>query len=205
MKHKVKAGITGISIQLIIAHVRYVLSRLTGNSNFPNPPYSLLEMEADVDALDAMNQQVIAGNRTITPSRDAMLSTVRIKVNATAAYVNATAMESVFALESSGFAMVKTRSPRPVPEQVIKVECINLNPTGSAKVSWKASKERDFYVLEKRVGDGPHSVWEEVEHTTKTHCIVTGLEFRQDVYFRVSAVNSAGKSLWSDVAMLVVQ
>lgn len=205
MKHQIKAGINNLSISKFIMHVRYIISMLAGNPNFPNLPYPIPEMEGEVNSLDTLSQQVTAGNRLVKGSRDEVFISLKKKVSATALYVNAASLGSITALESSGFELVKTPSPKPVPETISKLECININPMGSAKVSWRASKERDFYVLEKRVGEGPDAVWEEVEHTTKTHCIVTGLEFRQDVYFRVSAVNSAGRSLWSDVAMLVVQ
>jgi len=202
MQDKIKAALNDLSVSFFILRVRYILSMLAGNSNFPNLPFPTTEVEADVEALRLLDEQVVAGNRINVKSRDEKRVIVHQKMTAIAAYVNGVAMGNPSALETSGFEFVKAPTARTLPTAITKISCRAIAPVGSVKVNWSASKERDYYLLEKRVGE--LGTWEEVETLTKTNCIVSGLTFKQDVYFRVAAVNGAGISAWSDVAMVVV-
>jgi len=202
MSAKIKAALFKLSIIATISKVRQILTMLTGNGNFPNPPYPIPGVEADVDILEQLNNQVISGNRSSVVPRNTQLEIVRKKVSTLATYVNATAMGDPTMLATSGFEFAKQPAPKAIPSTIVSITARSIQPLGCVKLSWSASPERDYYVIENRIGE--MGSWEEVGIATKNHYTISGLAFRQDVYFRVAAVNAAGMSSWSDVAMVVV-
>lgn len=202
MNEKVKAGLSGLPISDFILKVRYIISVIVSSGNFPNLPHPAAEILADVDMLSELQGEVVAGNRIHVGSRNALLASIRRKMTANAAHVNGVAIGQPSLLESSGFEIAKDRTPRGVPSVVTKISCKSVQPSGRVKVFWSASKERDYYILEKRVGE--QGTWETVNISTKVNHILSGFPIRQDVSFRVAAVNGAGMSPWSKVATVTV-
>lgn len=199
---KIKAGFSGISVNDFILKVRYIISMIVTSGNFPALPHPVAEIESDTNTLATLQGQVAAGNRTVTATRDDMEATLRRKMTANAAYVNSVAMGNPSMLETSGFEFVKDRMPHGAPGDIAKISCKAIPPAGTVRVNWSASKDRDYYILEKRIGE--LGTWEEATIATKTNHTETGLTYKQEVYFRVAAVNAAGMSQWSEVAKVVV-
>jgi len=202
MNAKVKAGLSGIPISTFILKVRHIISVIVSSGNFPNLPHPAAEILSDVDTLAELQGQVVAGNRIQVPSRNALVASVRTKMTANAAHVNGVATGQPSLLLSSGFELEKERTPRGIPSAVAKISCKSIQPSGRVKIFWSASKERDYYVLERRIGE--QGTWETVKISPKVNHTISGFPIRQDVSFRVAAVNSAGMSPWSKVATVTV-
>jgi len=199
---KIKAGLTDIPVNTFMRKVSYIISTIATSTNFPNLPHPAAEVEADNNMLAVLQGQVVAGNRIHVASRNALVITIRRKMSANAAHVNGVAMGNPEMLATSGFEFAKEPSPLSIPAVITKVTCKMVQPLGSVKVSWGASKDRDYYVLQAKIGaDG---TWKDVCTTTKRTFTVKGLPIKEYVYFRLTAVNSAGMSAWSNESCILV-
>lgn len=199
---KIKAGLTDLPVDTFILKVRYIINTIATSANFPNLPYPVAEIETDVNTLSVLQNQVIAGNRIHVRSRNVLVIAIRRKMSANAAHVNGLAMGNPEMLATSGFEFAKEPAPLSIPAVIGKVTCKMVQPTGSVKVSWGASKDRDFYVLQAKIGaDG---TWKDVGTTTKRTYTVKNLAVKEYVYFRLAAVNSAGMSMWSNESCIIV-
>lgn len=202
MVPKIKAGLSGISVNDFILKVRYFITVIVAGGNFPNLPHPVAEIEADTDILAELQGKVVAGNRINIGSRNEQKNLLKRKMTANAAYVNSIAMGNPSLLETSGFEMAKPPIPHAVPGAVFKLVCKPTNPTDSVKLAWKAEKVRDYYTIQMRIG--ATGTWAEVGTSTKPTFTVPHLPGKQEVFFRVAAVNAAGKGLWSNVQMFIV-
>jgi len=202
MISKIKAGLDGLTINNFILKVRYILSMLAGNTNFPNLPFLPSEVEADVNALTTIQAQVVAGNRLNIGSRDALKKGIALKMAANAAYVNGLAMNNPSMLETSGFEPAKAPVSHTVPAEVIKLVCKPTQPVNAVKLTWKAVKERDYYTIQQRIGE--LGTWQDIGTCTKPNYVVNSLPPKEEVFFRVAAANGVGVGLWSNVDSFIV-
>ncbi len=201
---KAKSGMSGLNASETIVRARYTLSRMAGNPLFPNPPYPISEIDADVTELASFNQQVVAGNHTVTPLRDNSLVKVHQKMEILVGYVNGEAKGDINTLESSGFELRKTPTPATVPAMVSKATCENTAESSTVRSRWTGVKGRNHYIVAQTYTPQDESSWVVVERPTKTHCLIYGLEVGKFSYFRVCAINSAGQGRWSDATKLMV-
>lgn len=201
---KIKSGLSGLNAQETIVRSRYTLSKMDGNPNYSNPPYPISEILGDVDVLAEYNRQVVAGHRLQIPLRDKALKTVHYKMNLLAGYVNGEAKGDLDKLTSSGFELQKERTPATIPGVVRKLKGVKAPGSGSCRFSWSGVRGRTGYKVETSTTPEDESSWELLDTTSKTHCLVDGLEVGKFVYFRVCAYNTAGQGEWSDLAKVMV-
>lgn len=201
---KVKSGLSGLTIAQTIVNGRTPLIKLNGNPNFPNPPYPIPEMEADLNAVVEFERAFQEGSKMAKPQRDAFLKTFLGKINLTVGYVNVTAKGDIPMLETTGFPLQKTRSSATVPTMVHRINCCNCQEQGSARITWSGVKGRSYYIVQTTIDPTDENSWTQVEQATAVHCEVSGLEVGKFAFFRVCAVNHAGRGEWSDVARVMM-
>jgi hypothetical protein len=202
---KVKMGLYGLNIQKFIAKSRNVLTAMEGNANFPNPSVPIQTVVAEVQELERLQLEIMAGHIHMVSIRDYQANKVRNMMNVICDYVNSVAQGDESMLQSSGFEFRKTPTPHAIPEKIERISAINLVHRGSVKVRWSGSKGRLGYILEYTYTADNADSWVNVtQNCTKTQYILDGLIPGKNVYFRVSAYNGAGQSLWSDVARIMV-
>lgn len=201
---KIKSGLSGLNAPETVVRSRYALLKLEGNPNFTNPPYPISEVSADVDLLDHLDLQVTAGHKLQIPQRNQVKKTVHFKMGILANYVNAEAKGDLDKLVSSGFELQKERTPASLPSAIEKLKGTKAPGSGNCRFVWSGSKGRAYYLVQQTYTPQIESSWKEIEHTTKTHCVVNNLQVGSFTYLRVCACNTAGQGEWSDVAKVMV-
>lgn len=200
---KVKAGLRGLTIAQTVISVRYALTCLEGNPNFPNLPFPVSELRNDVNALDEFEQHYKAGNLTLKAQRDEIRTLLRFKISLTGNYINTLAKGDLGVLASSGFELAKSGAPLGTPGAIQKISAIPGPDSGSCKVYWSGIKGRSFYVVQMTRNPENESSWREVNHVTTTSCKVFNLNEGTRFYFRVCAINKAGRGEWSEIARVM--
>ncbi len=201
---KIKSGLARLTVAQTIIRVRYIVNMLTGNGNFPNPPYSMEEITTVTDNLSALDQLVTAGDRTKTVHRNVLFANIREMMTLTAAYVNTCAKGDVSMLESSGFEFEKIRTGATLPGVIEKITCTNGAVTGTCYLHWSGSKERTFYKVQVSSNPSQEHLWNDVANPTRNNCSIEGLTTGNWAYFRVCGINRIGQGEWSDVTRVMV-
>ncbi len=201
---KIKAALSGISVQKAIVKVSHYINELTGNVNFTLVP-TPAEATVAVKALQQLEGQVVAGNHSYTPLRDEKMELVKSIVNGWVGQINLQAEGDVTKLESSGFEFVKGREPRPLPKQVSKLAAKNRASSGEVELFWGGSSDVKFYMPEFRCMDDVNPEWKPIQNCFKNRVVLTALGKAKEYEFRVRAVNTAGMGEYSSVASIVTQ
>ncbi len=201
---RIKAAISGISVQKVIVKVSHYINELTGNVNFTLVP-TPAEATVVVKALQQLEGQVVSGNHSYTPMRDEKLEEVKSIVRGWVGQINLQAEGDITKLESSGFEFVKGREPRPLPKRVSKLAVKNLTSSGEVEMYWGGSSDVKIYKPEYRCVDDVNPEWKVIENCFKNRYVLTGLGKAKQYEFRVRGVNSAGMGEYSSVASIVTQ
>jgi len=70
----------------------------------------------------------------------------------------------------------------------------------SIALDWNPDPKADSYVVQMTTNIGNANSWVDIGFPTAANFVATGLTKGQQVWFRVAAINPAGKSDWSDPA-----
>ncbi len=204
IENKVKAGVSGLSVQQVIGKMTHYVSSLTGNTFFTLVPLpdDGAKMVAELQALD---NRVISGDRTAMPLRINKMAEVKATINTWVAQVNLQAGGNVDRLESSGFDFVRAREPRPMPKPVTKLVVKNGTQSGVVTMYWKGSTDAKAYKLQYRVASANGAEWTTITDIFKNRYDLANLGKAVEYEFRVCGVNTAGMGEFSDVTSIVTQ
>jgi len=201
---KVKSGLGGLSIAQTIVATGTPLTKMGGNPNFPNPPIPIPELEAERQTLASLEEEFQSGNKTVKTMRNSTFKSFKKNITITVGYVNGVAKGDPTLLQSSGFEMAKDNSPIQVPGKVKRINCKNEPESGACHINWAGVKERSFYIVQQTYTPEDSNSWMEVDHVTGINCKAYGLTTGSWAYFRVCAVNRAGRGEWSAEMKLMV-
>ncbi len=116
MKPNIRLSLFRLIPVSLLALLRNVVSKLTGNPALPTPPVTLIAMTAAGDALQLAIDNAQFGSRHDREVRDTAVVKVRSMLTQIGNYVRTTANGDAVVLASSGFAMAKTPEPIGLPE-----------------------------------------------------------------------------------------
>ncbi len=194
----VKLGFSNTSVPVKIIKARRIISMMTGNASFGTPSPSLATLTTQTDALEDA-EAAMDGSKLNTDLRNAALQTLSASLKLEQLYVEAIANGNTAVILSSGF---EVRNPRTNPVLLPAPENLLAKPNGfekQLKLTWKAVKKKDVYTIE-MTADPTLNNWQIVAQSTKAKVVIEDLNSGQMYYFRVTAVNAAGASPWSDTA-----
>ncbi len=194
---KIKTSFTKFSLSALNTLAIYILSRLTGNPNFPTPTPTLdVFAEAISNFQNAMVAALTGDRQKIELRKQAWADLINILVDL-AEYVTFTAGGVPAVLESSGFEMYKQREPVyiPKPENVLVKEGLN---SGELIITVQLKGKAQCYFFQYTPDPlTENSVWESIAATTKEYTI-TGLEKGKVYWCRVAAVGGNNQIVYSD-------
>lgn len=195
---KIKKGFSGLTDEKLSAQTGYVLTKMTGNTNFPTPVPSLTEILNVKKDFDIAVSAVRAGNRTAyqVTLKNKFETLLKRQLDQLFNYVNTTGAGNIEVLTSSGFPLAKERQPigeLPQPQDFT----MRSFQSGSASLKCKRVHGADCYNYQYTLAPNP-----EVENwititDTRSFIKIENLQPGAQYKFRMCAVGADGAGPWS--------
>ncbi|MBP6310686.1 MAG: fibronectin type III domain-containing protein [Flavobacteriales bacterium] len=203
MKSNIKLSLYKLIPIALLALVRNVITKLTGNAFFPTPVVSLATMTAKADEFEVAIQAATAGSRQSKLMRDALALDIGEMLRAQADYVRSVCLGDRVMLESSGFDLRKQPERIGLPgTPEIKIAKMT-GKQGQAQLRWTGENGTSAYHVWMTDKDpAEFSSWAVVAITTKVNHTVDNLESYKPYWFAISAIGAAGEGLKSDPAIV---
>lgn len=203
MKANIKLSLFKLVVLALLALLRNVRAKLTGNPFFTTPAVPLVDMDAQGDALEAAIEKATNGSKEDRILRDAEVDKTRAMLRVQADYIRTIAAGDVTKLATCGFELAKTPQPIGIPNApAIKAVRMTGNK-GQVEMSWKGDRGAESYnvLMTKQDPASGEVTWEIIGTTTKSRFTQNGLSSLTRYWFAVRAVGAAGQSVMSDPAM----
>jgi hypothetical protein len=198
----IKLSLSRLIPSMLLALLRYVVSKMTGNPHFVNPAVPLADMTTMGDNLETAIQKAKHGGLEDRLVRNKIINDSKDMLRKQADYVRLTAQGDPVILASSGFELAKTPEPIGLPGTPFIRFVRMTGKQGEAEVVWTAQHGADAYHV--RITDKDpniHNEWEVVGITTKARYLLTHLDSYKAYWVSVSAIGAAGEGLMSDPAI----
>ncbi len=209
IKRKVLSGFSKISDDELLVRGATVLQALSGNPNFPDP---VPELE-DVSQVWREYQDKLAsarrkGSPLETADKNVSRELLAEQLRQLAFYVNKVADGDLRILLSSGFPLSAYPTAGVVPDVVQHIELREGRQSGQMKIEFRAQRNvllYEYRYASRRDAEG-NLDWSDVFTSSSSRGIlVEGLDALQRYYVQVRAVNTYGKSTWSDPVAYIIR
>lgn len=200
----VKTDLRGLNALQVIGRARITLNAMRNNPLFPAPAPSMVDFEAAINELYASIRETSdGGSKLAFHMKQSRMETVATMLKSLAAYVSIVAQGDAGIVMSAGFE--QRRGSHPInkleaPKSIIATTCLNW---GGVAVRWKPVKGARMYKLCIAKGYANHDEPFRVIHTSKSNCLVEGLEPLEYHSFSVFALGSRTISPRSGVVSAV--
>ncbi len=203
MFSNIKLSLSKLNPLAILALLRIVVIKMTGNAFFPDPAVALSEMTTAGDELETAISEAKYGGRESKIKRDGALEVVKELLRKQAAYVRSICFGDRAMLASSGYALVKDREPVEELDRPKGEVATGTKSSGEIEVRVNRVHGAHFYKVFHSAIDPTNNevVWTLLATTTRVRNVFKGFEPFQPQWFRVTAVGVSTESLPSDVAM----
>ena len=202
MKANIRLALFSLTAVRLLALLRNVIAKLTGNALFPNPPVTLVDMKAKGDELQVAIENATDGSKASKAARNALVLEVRAMLRRVADYVRMVANGDEAMLTTTGFEMAKQPAPVGVPGVAKDMQARMTNSKGGLELRWRSVHGAYGYQVWMTASDpNVEANWEAIGYTTRASHLVTDLESLKSYWFCVSAIGSAGEGLQCDPAV----
>ena len=186
-----------LSISKKIAKGRFIVTSMTGNTNFTTPSPALTVITANVNALEAASITSEGGGTDDTAAMHAKELTLDLSLKSLAAYVegiaNANPLSAEAIILSAGMD-VKI----PVVHTAREFNVSATGNPGEIKMSTKAVL-RSTSIFQMCTDPGNESNWQTIAQSTRAKFVKSGLISGTRYYFRVGVIDKNGMHPWSNV------
>ena len=180
-----------------VAKSRDLQTKITGNPNYLTPVPSIAAIKTATDALENAYTDALNGDRAKKATMRITRKALKELIVKLADYVQITSDGDETIILSSGFGVRKQRSPASVPDVPIDVKVTTTEFDDALDINFKPVKVAKSYAFEMCADPLTEKNFNPVEISTKSSIRVKGLAPGTKYWFRVLAVNAAGKSGWS--------
>lgn len=186
----------------IVEIVRNVVTKMTGNLFFTTPHPPLIDVTADVDALDALEQETLQGGKVKNTLKKLAKKKLFATMTALTGYVQTTSLGDEDRILSAGFEL-KRKPVRlgmlPPPSNFRAA--FGVHP-GEIILRWAGVYGRSDYFVQMSTDPNRADSWTDVPkgHTGKIRLVVSGLTPGQVYYFRIFTECVAGTSGPSEIS-----
>ena len=202
---KVKIGFNGLSVTEQIERARLIVTKMTGNSNFTTPNPSLATVSTAATALETAYNNSRGGDKTqmaIMRLRRKELLALMVQLGA---YVQETSAGDEEVILSSGFDIVRPRTPKPeVAGEVRDVQVSDGSVSGAVKVTWQKADNAVIYVVMISMS-ADFANAEPKGITTKTQKEIDDLNAGTTYYVRVLALGRERAGPLSETVSIMVR
>ncbi|MCB9194216.1 MAG: fibronectin type III domain-containing protein [Flavobacteriales bacterium] len=186
----------------VLALLRNVVAKMTGNAAFPTPLVPLADFTAKADELEVAIEEATDGSRQSKSHRDDILAEAKALLTAQADYVRSVCNGDATLLMSSGFDIARQPEPIGVPGIPQDMRAGITNRRGELKLRWKSVHgARGYQVWMTDKDPTLEANWQAIGYTTRVTHLVDSLDSFKAYWFCVSAIGTAGEGMQSDPAM----
>ncbi|MBK6774392.1 MAG: hypothetical protein IPG74_00615 [Flavobacteriales bacterium] len=199
MKPNIKLSLTRLSVLALLALLRNVIAKMTGNAFFTTPAVTMVAMDGQADALEAAIEAATDGSKEARILRDVEVAKAQAMLRTQADYVRTICAGNEAMLISSGFQMATVPTPVGLPNAPLIKSVRMTGETGQVEVRWNSQRGVDscnVFITMQNPAEG--AVWVHVGTTTKSRITLNDLESYKPVWIGVRAVGAAGTSAMSD-------
>ncbi len=202
MKAKIKLSLYALTAVRLLALLRNVVAKLTGNALFPTPPVTMAELTAKGDELEAAIALATEGSKASKAARNARMAEAKVMLTSVADYVRMVAQGDEAKLLTTGFEMAKRPEPVGVPGTTRNLTVRGSNSARTLELRWRRVHGAHGYRVWKTESDpNVEANWQPIGYTTRASHVVADLESLKAYWFCVSAIGVAGEGRQCDPAM----
>ena len=175
----------------------FIITKITGNSNFPTPSPSLATLQTALDEFDdAVDAALTRDTDAINIKNEKKEALIEL-LHLLTYYVLYTSQGNRAIAETSGLKFAKDPAPAPELTKPTNLKVVNSNQSGAMHVSTDAVKRSQAY-MHQYTDDATLQNWS--THTcTKRKCTIEGLVPGRLYFWRVGVVGPKDQVLYSDV------
>ena len=195
----VKADLHELNAPAMIARGEFIVSKMTGNINFPTPSPALATVTTAIDALGVLISKAVGGAHEDIDARDLALVEVRNMLTALCYYVNYTSGADLGMAITSGFEPV--REPAPItllaPRDFTAFSALGF--AGCIELKWRRVAGANLYHTFVCEGDLAEPKWTLVGSSTRARLRAMDLVPGKLYSFHVVALGASGVGPASEI------
>ncbi len=201
---KVKRGLSGLSVPLLLVKSLHIQESMNGNVNFPTPDPPLTDIAAKTDALTAATQAAESGDHALVALKKQLRRELIALLNRLGTYVELTSKGDEQQILSSGFDVAGGNAPiGPVTAPAGLVAIVSAF-IGSIDLDWKPVRGALTYLMQiNAVDPDTEAEWKQLAVVSQSKFSAQGLQTGTVYWFRVAAIGAAGQGPFSDPARCV--
>lgn len=189
----------------IIAEARFIVSKMSGNINFPASTPPLATVTSQINEFEEANTEAEDGGSYDRSARDSKELELVNTMHTLAAYVLMQAAGSALVVESSGFKLAKNPSPVPPIEKPMGLRLTDGVNAGELFLKFTKVKGARSYMYQ--IAEGPltdDTQWTTYYGTIRQN-LFSGLTGGKKYWVRVAAVGTDGQVVYSDAVSRIAQ
>jgi len=187
-----------------LGKVRFILTEMTGNANFPTPDPSLASVTTLANEFEQAINDAEAGGSYDKSVRDSKKEELIDTMHNLGIYVLFTAKGDRLIAESSGFSIAKDPTPQPPIEKPGGLSLTDGANAGELLLLFRRVLGARSYLYQISLDPLDESKWV-TQHGTVRKNLFTGLESAKRYYVRVIAIGTNNQVVYSDVVSRVSQ
>ena len=205
---KVRTGGSKMTLAALVAAVRTVITKMTGNAKVPTPNPTLVALGALADTAEAKQAAVATKRAELDQAmveRDTAKADLAAAYEQEGAYVqNATGGVEADIL-STGYGIRGAPAPVGPMPQVQNFFLTEGDNPGTLDSQWDPVENRSSYEVAVYVGADPATgTFTQAATGTASKALLTGLSSGTRVWAKARAIGSEGPGPWSDPATKIV-
>jgi HPt (histidine-containing phosphotransfer) domain-containing protein len=201
-KKKIALNLSELKPIEVVSKMKMHAQKLQNNANFPNLSVTTL-MAAAASLEQALLDQNVAYMTWLqqTTLTKTTLETALDELRTVAMNVEIQSLGDEQKIRSGGFDIQKDKQATPVQLSFpLNVTLKEAESSGSLALSFKPVKTGKAYIVQISYDISDPDAWVQHDVFTASRAILTPLVPGREIWVRVAAVGSGGKSDWSDVA-----
>lgn len=188
----------------LVAEVRFVILKMTNNSNFSTPNPSLATITTLVNDYEQAAGEAEDGGSFDKSERDSKAKELIAAMHTLSAYVLMTANGSALIVESAGLKLAKNPSPLPPIEKPTGLTLFDGINAGELLLKFTKVKGSKSYMYQISLDPLDDTKWVTYYGTIRQN-LFTGLESGKKYYARVVAIGTDSQVVYSDVVSRIAQ
>ena len=139
--------------------------------------------------------------RQYLAARTASQETWNAAVTALAAFTESVTGGNAMDILSTGFSVKAPPSPPQPVAQVLNVRVFFTGNPGDSEVRWRADRNADAYIVECSQEPITETSWKNMDTVAESKYVGNGATPGQKCWYRIAALNRAGRGPWSEPAL----
>ncbi|MBL7766845.1 MAG: hypothetical protein JNJ58_12165 [Chitinophagaceae bacterium] len=204
---KISFNLSAASYNQVINKAQLILSKMSANTNFPNPDPSLPDIQLMIDKVIQLHTEQKASyasyqekSGVLNDEKDKLI----VMLENLGHFVQAKAEGNENLILNAGFELKQTPTKSGKPDAPENVLAKAGPKEGEIVCTWNTVKGAKIYKVEMNDDVNNAATWTEAALVTKAKCSIENLTPGTKVWIRVAAIGAAGQGPWGDVCTKIV-